>query len=80
MAQVILARGDFAELRTLTQRYLDAYARAAGLPFPQDPLAQLKGAIGAVFASWKSNKACAYRRQRDIPDTIGTAVTVQTMV
>ena len=71
---------DFAELRMLTRHYLDAYARAAGSPFPQDPLAQLKGAIGAVFASWQSNKACEYRRQRDIPDTIGTAVTVQTMV
>ncbi len=71
---------DFAELRMLTHRYLEAYARAAGTPFPQDPQAQLTGAIGAVFASWRSPKACEYRRQRDIPDTIGTAVTVQTMV
>ncbi len=71
---------DFAELRALTHRYLDAYAGAAGTPFPQDPQAQLVGAIGAVFASWQSPKACEYRRQRDIPDTIGTAVTVQTMV
>jgi pyruvate,orthophosphate dikinase len=71
---------DFAELRILTRHYLDAYARAAGTPFPQDPQVQLAGAIGAVFASWESAKACEYRRQRDIPDTIGTAVTVQTMV
>jgi pyruvate,orthophosphate dikinase len=71
---------DFAELRALTRRYLDAYAGAAGQPFPQDPQAQLVGAIGAVFASWQSPKACEYRRQRDIADTIGTAVTVQTMV
>ena len=71
---------DFAELRSLTHRYLNAYARAAGEPFPQDPQAQLVGAIGAVFASWQSPKACEYRRRRDIPDTIGTAVTVQTMV
>jgi pyruvate, orthophosphate dikinase len=71
---------DFAELRALTRRYLDAYAGAAGTPFPQDPQAQLVGAIGAVFASWQSPKACEYRRQRDIADTIGTAVTVQTMV
>ncbi|MEL4180766.1 PEP/pyruvate-binding domain-containing protein [Roseateles sp. PN1] len=71
---------DFAELRTLTRRYLDAYAAAAGVPFPQQPEAQLRGAIGAVFASWQSAKACEYRRQRQIPDAIGTAVTVQTMV
>jgi len=71
---------DFAELRELTRRYLDAYARAAGQPFPQDPRAQLTGAIGAVFASWQSSKAREYRRQRHIPDAIGTAVTVQTMV
>ena len=71
---------DFAELRALTHRYLEAYAGAAGTPFPQDPQAQLVGAIGAVFASWQSPKACEYRRQRGIPDTIGTAVTVQTMV
>jgi pyruvate, orthophosphate dikinase len=67
-------------LRTLTRRYLEAYARAAGSPFPQDPQVQLVGAIGAVFASWQSPKAREYRRQRNIPDTIGTAVTVQTMV
>jgi pyruvate,orthophosphate dikinase len=71
---------DFAELRVLTRRYLEAYAGAAGAPFPQDPQAQLVGAIGAVFGSWQSPKACEYRRQRAIPDRIGTAVTVQTMV
>ncbi len=71
---------DFAELRTLTHRYLDAYARAAGMPFPQDPRAQLMGSIGAVFASWQAPKAREYRRQRKIPGTIGTAVTLQTMV
>lgn len=71
---------DFAELRALTHRYLDAYARAAATPFPQDPQDQLVGAIGAVFASWQSPKACEYRRQRGIADAIGTAVTVQTMV
>lgn len=71
---------DFAELRALTRRYLDAYADGAGQPFPQDPQAQLVGAIAAVFASWQSPKAREYRRQRSIPDAIGTAVTVQTMV
>ena len=71
---------DFAELRELTRRCLDAYAQAAGLPFPQDPRAQLTGAVGAVLASWQSGKAREYRHQRGISDAVGTAVTVQTMV
>jgi pyruvate,orthophosphate dikinase len=71
---------DFAELRALTRRCQAAYAEAAGVPFPQDPQAQLAGAIAAVLASWQSAKAREYRRQRSIPDSIGTAVTVQTMV
>ncbi len=71
---------DFAELRDLTHRYLEAYARAAGSSFPQDPQVQLVGAIGAVFASWQSTKAREYRRQRGIHESIGTAVTLQTMV
>jgi pyruvate,orthophosphate dikinase len=71
---------DFAELRELTHRCLAAYEHAAGAPFPQDPQVQLSGAIAAVLASWQSPKACAYRRQCDISDAIGTAVTVQAMV
>jgi pyruvate, orthophosphate dikinase len=71
---------DFAELRALTRRYLEVYAQVVGRPFPQDPAAQLAGAIAAVFASWQSAKACEYRRLNDIPDGVGTAVTVQAMV
>ena len=71
---------DFSELRQLTRRFLDIYAQAAGRAFPQDPLLQLAGAIEAVFASWQSAKACAYRRINHLSDSIGTAVTVQSMV
>jgi pyruvate,orthophosphate dikinase len=71
---------DFAELRGLTHRLLDVYEKAAGRPFPQDPELQLAGAIEAVFASWLSAKASAYRRMNGISDSIGTAVTVQRMV
>ncbi|MDC8784680.1 PEP/pyruvate-binding domain-containing protein [Roseateles koreensis] len=71
---------DFAELRTLTQRFLELYAQQAGQPFPQQPATQLAGAIEAVFASWQSTKACEYRRLNHIADDIGTAVTVQRMV
>ncbi|MBT9457928.1 MAG: pyruvate, phosphate dikinase [Burkholderiaceae bacterium] len=71
---------DFSDLRLLTRRFLDAFAQGAGRPFPQAPSEQLAGAIEAVLASWTSAKACEYRRLNRIPDTIGTAVTVQCMV
>jgi pyruvate, orthophosphate dikinase len=71
---------DFAELRALTQRLLEVYAKGAGRPFPQDAAEQLGGAIEAVFRSWQSAKAREYRRLNRIADAIGTAVTVQCMV
>jgi pyruvate, orthophosphate dikinase len=49
-------------------------------PFPQDPQAQLWGAIAAVFGSWMNQRAITYRRLHDIPSDWGTAVTVQAMV
>jgi len=71
---------DFADLRSLTQRFLEVFSRGAGQPFPQDPAEQLGGAIEAVFASWQSSKAREYRRLNRIDDAVGTAVTVQSMV
>jgi len=71
---------DFADLRSLTHRFLEVYAEVVGRPFPQDPAEQLGGAIEAVFASWQSPKAREYRRLNHIADAIGTAVTVQCMV
>lgn len=47
---------------------------------PADPWQQLRGAITAVFRSWDSERAKIYRRTRGLPDTLGTAVTVQAMV
>jgi pyruvate,orthophosphate dikinase len=60
--------------------YKDAVERELGQPFPQDPQAQLWGAIGAVFASWMNDRAKFYRRMHDIPESWGTAVNVQSMV
>lgn len=67
---------DFAELRTLSLRFLDVYQQTAGRIFPQDPKQQLSGAINAVLASWQSSKASEYRRMNHISDTLGTAVTI----
>jgi pyruvate,orthophosphate dikinase len=61
-------------------RYKDAVARETGKDFPQDPHAQLWGAIGAVFSSWMNARAVTYRKLHDIPESWGTAVNVQAMV
>jgi pyruvate,orthophosphate dikinase len=64
----------------LVGQYKDAVARETGEDFPQDPHAQLWGAIGAVFSSWMNARAVTYRRLHDIPESWGTAVNVQAMV
>src|SRR6202162_2325633 len=64
----------------LAGRHKDAVARETGKDFPQDPHAQLWGAIGAVFSSWMNARAVTYRRLHDIPESWGTAVNVQAMV
>ncbi|MFN2331842.1 MAG: PEP/pyruvate-binding domain-containing protein [Halomonas sp.] len=71
---------DFAALRDVAKRHLATYAREAGEPFPQEARVQLREAISAVFASWQSAKARAYRELHGISHDIGTAVTVQRMV
>jgi pyruvate,orthophosphate dikinase len=47
---------------------------------PEDPWAQLGLAVEAVFRSWTSDRAKAYRAKEGIADDLGTAVTVQAMV
>jgi pyruvate,orthophosphate dikinase len=60
--------------------YKKAVRQELGKDFPQDPKAQLWGAVGAVFASWMNDRAKFYRRMHDIPESWGTAVNVQSMV
>src|SRR5436190_12473167 len=60
--------------------YKRAVENGQGSAFPQDPQAQLWGAVGAVFASWMNDRAKFYRRMHDIPESWGTAVNVQSMV
>ncbi len=71
---------DFRALRELAHTYLALYREHAGHDFPQDPLRQLEAAALAVFGSWMSEKAVAYRRLNALADDMGTAVTVQRMV
>lgn len=71
---------DFRALRELAHRFLELYRHHTGHEFPQDPMEQLRAATVAVFESWLSDKAVAYRRINAIADEVGTAVTVQRMV
>lgn len=61
-------------------QYKACVEEETGDQFPQDPLQQLWGAIGAVCSSWMNARAVTYRRLHNIPEAWGTAVNVQAMV
>ena len=67
-------------LRYLVDSYKTIVERATGAPFAQDPDAQLRGAIEAVFQSWNGQRAIAYREHEGIAHDLGTAVNIQAMV
>src|SRR5271157_4189912 len=71
---------DAADWEELVVRFKERVEEDGGKPFPQDPHAQLWGAIGAVFGSWMNQRAITYRRLHGIPENWGTAVNVQAMV
>jgi pyruvate,orthophosphate dikinase len=71
---------DSASLAELCTQSLETARALSGRPFPQSPREQLEQAVEAVFRSWNSDKARHYRRLHDLDDSLGTAVTVQTMV
>ena len=68
------------DLNKLTEEFKAVVKRETGMDFPQDPYKQLEYAIRAVFNSWNSKRAIDYRRREHIPDTLGTAVNIVTMV
>ncbi len=68
------------DLQRLAATFKGIVQREAGSPFPEDPWEQLWGAIEAVFKSWQTKRAVDYRRLNRIPDDLGTAVNVVTMV
>jgi pyruvate, orthophosphate dikinase len=67
-------------LKSLVEKFKQLIRERTGKTFPQDPLQQLWGSIGAVFGSWNNDRAIVYRRKYNIPHEWGTAVNVQTMV
>ncbi|MBI2388074.1 MAG: pyruvate, phosphate dikinase [Deltaproteobacteria bacterium] len=71
---------DAPRLQKIVEQYKKLVESKCGKPFPQDPQAQLWGAIEAVFRSWMNPRAVTYRKIHDIPATWGTACNVQAMV
>lgn len=68
------------ELKELVVDYKKTIKKVLGTDFPDDPMEQLWGGIGAVFSSWNGKRAIEYRRIERIPEEWGTAVNVQAMV
>jgi pyruvate,orthophosphate dikinase len=67
------------QLSELVEEFKAIYQKETGEEFPDDPKQQLRAAIEAVFASWNTPRAVAYRRLEKIPNDLGTAVNVQMM-
>ncbi|MFH1680351.1 MAG: pyruvate, phosphate dikinase [Candidatus Eisenbacteria bacterium] len=67
-------------LKELVAEFKQIVREETGKPFPEDPIEQLWGAVGAVFGSWDGKRAVEYRRLHRIPNDWGTAANVQAMV
>ncbi|MEE8171711.1 MAG: pyruvate, phosphate dikinase, partial [Alphaproteobacteria bacterium] len=72
-----MGAGDWLSLIEQYKRLVESRLDA---PFPQDVREQLWGAMRAVLDSWMNKRAMTYRRLYDIPESWGTAVTIQAMV
>ena len=68
------------DLVQVADQFLKVVRRETGTDFPFDPKEQLFLAVKAVFDSWHTPRATVYRQINRIPDDLGTAVNVQTMV
>jgi len=67
-------------LKSVVEDYKAIYKKEVGEDFPQEPKKQLMLAVEAVFRSWNNPRAIVYRRLNDIPNDLGTAVNIQSMV
>ena len=68
------------ELRGVAEEFKLIIKEGTGKEFPQDPYVQLEMAVVAVLGSWNNDRAKEYRKFYSIPDDLGTAVNIQTMV
>jgi pyruvate,orthophosphate dikinase len=69
-----------ADLKELVAKFKEVVKKEYGSEFPQDPIEQMRLATEAVFRSWNGKRAVDYRRATNIPDDLGTAVNIVTMV
>lgn len=67
-------------LEEVSNLFLSFFKEKTGRDFPSDPWEQLELSVEAVFRSWNNDRAIVYRRMEKIPDEIGTAVNIQSMV
>jgi len=85
-AALISESGDVRYVSDTHQRFVELYRKvvlgtqSSDAAIPADPWAQLRAAVAAVFDSWHSPRAKAYRKNRGMPDGGGTAVMIQAMV
>lgn len=68
------------DLKELVKQFKAVVREQKGFDFPQQPIEQLRLATEAVFKSWNGKRAIDYRRAENIPDDLGTAVNIVTMV
>ena len=71
---------DAKTLAEIVAEFKQLVQKETKTSFPEDPFEQLKMAVAAVFQSWNGRRAIIYRQANHIPDTLGTAVNIQTMV
>ncbi|MDP3773705.1 MAG: pyruvate, phosphate dikinase [Gemmatimonadales bacterium] len=69
-----------SDLRALVDAFKEAIHDRTRVTFPEEPMAQLWGAIEAVWLSWLGERAAAYRLIHHIPEDLGTAVNIVAMV
>jgi pyruvate,orthophosphate dikinase len=71
---------DAGALEELVARFKEIAFQNAERAFPSDPWEQLKMAVEAVFDSWNSPRAVAYREYHGISHDLYTAASVLAMV
>jgi pyruvate, orthophosphate dikinase len=76
VARKDLTRSAFDDLERLILGHIESEGESASA----EPFRQLEQTIEAVFRSWDSGRAKAYRKHHGISDDLGTAVTIQAMV
>ncbi len=72
--------GSAAALLAAAERVCELAAAQAAPGIPDEPFAQLRGAIEAVFRSWNAERARVFRAREQVSEELGTAATVQAMV